>query len=155
MGMSEDFFKIHVCMFDHGKISEKDLRSVRKERDGMANGKSLLLGLMVGGAISAAATLLTTPSSGKDLRGRVKDQGFEWKDMIANLKQDGLRLKEQLTETSKEGAALIKELTQEMKKSVEEWKQTVEPHQENIHQYLEQIETSLMDLEEKVKSQQA
>ncbi|MFC4559155.1 YtxH domain-containing protein [Virgibacillus kekensis] len=119
----------------------------------MANGKSLLLGFMVGGAVSAAATLLSTPNSGQDFRNRAKEQSLEWREMLENIKVDGLRLKKQITETSREGAALIKELTEEMKSSVEEWKQTVEPHQENIHEYLEQIESSLRDLEDKLKKE--
>lgn len=118
----------------------------------MAKGKSLFLGFVVGGTISAVTTLLSTPSSGKDIRACVKEQGIEWKDMIANLKYDSLRLKNQIAETSKEGAVLIRNLTKEMKNSVEEWKIAVEPHQDNIHEYLEQIELSLKDLEEKIKS---
>ena len=118
----------------------------------MARGKSFVIGFMIGGAASAIATLLSTPSSGKELRDRVKQQSKEWKEMADNLLRDALRLKDQIAETSKEGVALINNLTQEMKKSVEEWKIAVEPHQENIHGYLEQIELSLKDLEEKVKS---
>lgn len=119
----------------------------------MISKKSLLLGVMVGGAISTAATLLSTPSSGRDLRNQAKYQGVEWKGMLENLKQDGLRLKNQITETSKEGAELVKELTQEMKSSVTEWKLAVEPHQENIYEYLDQIESSLKDLEEKINKE--
>lgn len=119
----------------------------------MSNGKSLLLGIMVGGAIGAATTLLTTPSSGRDMRCQVKDQRIEWKTLFNNLKHDGTRLKDQIAKTSMGGASLIKDLTEDMKRSVMEWKNTVEPHQENIHQYLEQIETSLKELENKVKAQ--
>lgn len=113
--------------------------------------KSLVLGFVVGGTVSAAATLLTTPSSGKELRTNLKTQTNEWKEMISQLAQDSVLLKNQIAETSKEGTALIKNLTKEMKKSVEEWKVAVEPHQENIHDYLEQIEVSLKDLEDKIK----
>jgi len=116
----------------------------------MANAKSLVLGVLVGSAAGAMATLLSTPSSGRDIRFRVKQQGYEWKELVDSVKLDGLRLKKQIAETSKEGAALMNSLTKEMKKSVDEWKQAVAPHQENIHEYLEQIETSLRDLEEKV-----
>ena len=119
----------------------------------MSKGKSILLGILVGTTASAVATLLTTPSSGKDVRVRIKDQSFEWKDAIDEMIQDGLNLKEQIAKTSKEGAALINDLTQEMKTSIEEWKIAVEPNQENIHNYLEQIETSIKDLETKVTEQ--
>ncbi|WP_085992790.1 YtxH domain-containing protein [Oceanobacillus senegalensis] len=119
----------------------------------MSRAKSLVFGLIVGGAVSASVALLTTPSSGRELRNRVKDQSVDLRELFYHLKEDGLRLKNQLTETSKESAVLIKDLTQDIKQSVEDWKQTVEPHQENIHTYLEQIESSLKDLEEKVKKQ--
>lgn len=113
--------------------------------------KSLLVGFFVGGTISAVGTLLATPSSGKELRTKVKTQTNEWKDMVAQLAQDSKLLKDQIAETSKEGTALVKNLTKEMKKSVEDWKVAVEPHQENIHEYLEQIEVSLKELEDKIK----
>lgn len=118
----------------------------------MSRTKSFLLGFMIGGVASATATLLTAPSSGKELRGKIVDQSLEWKEMADSLLQDALRLKDQIAETSKEGVTLINNLTQEIKSSVEEWKDAVEPHQENIHDYLEQIELSLKDLEEKVKN---
>ncbi|WP_156288803.1 YtxH domain-containing protein [Oceanobacillus salinisoli] len=117
----------------------------------MSRAKSLVLGIVVGGAVSASVALLTTPSSGRELRSRFKEQDL--REMLHHLKEDGLRLKRQITETTKESAVLIKDLTQDIKQSVEEWKQTVEPHQESIHNYLEQIESSLKDLEEKVKQQ--
>lgn len=116
----------------------------------MSRAKSLVLGLVVGGAVSASVALLTTPSSGRDLRNRIREQDL--KELFNNLKEDGIRLKRQITETSKESAILIKDLTNDIKESVEEWKQTVEPHQDNIHKYLEQIESSLKDLEEKVNN---
>lgn len=121
----------------------------------MSKGKSILLGILVGTTASAVATLLTTPTSGKDVRVRIKDQSFEWKDSIDEIIQEGLNLKDQIAKTSKEGAALINDLTQEMKTSVEEWKIAVEPNQDNIHDYLEQIETSIKDLEAKLTEQDA
>lgn len=119
----------------------------------MSRGKSLLLGFIVGGAVSAAATLLTTPSSGRELRTRVKEQSVEWKHMIDDIIEEGWKLKDQIAKTSKEGAALISEVTDEIKTSIEEWKIAVEPHQESIHDYLEQIESSIKDLEQKIQEQ--
>lgn len=119
----------------------------------MSKGRSLILGFIVGGTISAAATLLTTPSSGTELRDRVKKQSIEWKKMIDDLIEEGWRLKDQIAKTSKEGAALISELTDDMKTSIEEWKVAIEPHQESIHDYLEQIESSIKDLEQKIQEQ--
>ncbi|TFJ93528.1 YtxH domain-containing protein [Lentibacillus salicampi] len=116
----------------------------------MTKGKSLFLGMVAGGALGAAAVLLSTPESGRNLRSRAREQRVEWQELLENLKDGSLKLKERLTNTSKEGAVLVRELTQEMKNSVEDWKKTVEPHQESIHQYLKEIESSLRDLEDKV-----
>lgn len=132
--------------------SGNDIIEAGKECVAMSKGKSFLLGLLVGGTVSAAVTLLSTPESGRDVRVRVRDQGLELKLLLNRLKVEGIRLQQQIKHTSKEGAVLIKDLTDEIRKSVEEWKDTVEPHQESIYQSLEQIETSLRDLENKVKN---
>lgn len=116
----------------------------------MSKGKSLVIGIVVGGTISAATALLTTPTSGQVLRNRVKEQGLEWKQIVEEIIQDGWKLKDQIAKTSKEGVALINELTDEMKTSVDEWKNAIEPHQENIHEYLEEIEASIKALEVKM-----
>lgn len=120
----------------------------------MSRSKSLLLGFIIGGTVSAAATLLSTPSSGRDLRDRVKEQSLEWKEMLDNLFQDIMNLKDQIAKTSKEGVALINDLTQEMRSSIEEWKIAIEPNQENIKEYLEQIEASIKDLEQKINEKE-
>jgi|SRR5690625_2733062 len=119
----------------------------------MSKSKSILLGLLIGGTVSATVTLLSTPASGKVLRRRIIDQSLELKRIIDDIIQEGWYLKNQIAKTSKEGVALINELTTEMKKSVEDWKTAIEPHQENIHDYLEQIESSIKDLEEKIEIQ--
>lgn len=118
----------------------------------MSKGKSIALGFIVGGTISAAAALLTTPTSGRELRYQIKQQSIEWKRIVDDIIEDGLRLKDQIAKTSKEGVALINELTEEMKTSVEEWKSAIEPHQENIYEYLEQIEASIKELEDKIQA---
>src|SRR5690625_8044652 len=98
----------------------------------MINSKSLLLGILAGGVISAAVTLLSTPKSGREIRADVKQRSEDSIQTMNRLREEGMDLKEQITKTSKEGAALIKELSSEMKKSTESWRQTVEPHQKNI-----------------------
>src|SRR5690625_5966159 len=88
----------------------------------MARGKSLLLGLFVGGVVSAGVTLLNAPKSGKETRADIKAQADELKRTIENLKEDGKELSEQIINVSKEGAKLIKELSVDVKDSVESWK---------------------------------
>lgn len=117
----------------------------------MINSKSLLLGILAGGVVGAAATLLSTPKSGREVRADVKQRSEDVMQTMNRLRVEGMDLKEQITKTSKEGVALIKDLSNDMKNSIESWKQTVEPHQKNIQKYLTQIETSLKELEEKTK----
>ncbi|GAA0300829.1 gas vesicle protein [Gracilibacillus halotolerans] len=119
----------------------------------MINSKSLLLGILAGGVVGAAATLLSTPKSGREMRADVKQRSEDIVQTMNRLRAEGMDLKEQITKTSKEGAALIKELSTDMKNSIESWKQTVEPHQKNIQKYLTQIESSLRELEEKTKGE--
>ncbi|WP_138419774.1 YtxH domain-containing protein [Aquibacillus sediminis] len=118
----------------------------------MTNGKSLLLGFLVGGVISSAATLLSTPKSGKELRNQAKLRGEDVIQTFDKLKEEGSQLTTQIAQTSKEGASLIKDLSFEMKDSIESWKKTIEPHQKNIQKYLTQIEESLKELEEKTQN---
>ncbi|RPF52025.1 YtxH domain-containing protein [Aquisalibacillus elongatus] len=117
----------------------------------MANGKSLLLGVLFGSAVGASVSLLTTPSSGEELRSKVKDQSDRLRDIAQQIREDGLDLKNQLSKTSKEGAALLKDLSQDIKTSIESWKETIEPHQENLQEHLRQIEESIKELEDKMK----
>ncbi|WP_090796677.1 YtxH domain-containing protein [Pelagirhabdus alkalitolerans] len=114
----------------------------------MANGKSLLLGVLTGGVVSAAATLLVTPKSGQETREDIKQHVEESKAALERVKLNGKALSEQIANTSKEGAALIKELSVEIKDSIDSWKTTIEPHQKNIQLYLTQIEERLKELEE-------
>ena len=118
----------------------------------MANGKSLLLGFLAGGVVSAAATLLSTPKSGKELRDDVKVRGEEIVHSLDRIKDEGKLLTEQIANTSKEGAALIKELSGDVKTSIETWKNTIEPHQKNIQKYLTQIEERLKELEDQTST---
>lgn len=118
----------------------------------MANSKSLLLGLLAGGVVSAAATLLSAPKSGKELRLDIKGCSKDVIHSLEKIKDDGKLLTEQIANTSKEGAALIKDLSLDVKHSIESWKSTIEPHHKNIKKYLAQIEDRLKELEEQTGS---
>ncbi|MDL4842760.1 YtxH domain-containing protein [Aquibacillus rhizosphaerae] len=119
----------------------------------MVNGKSLLLGILAGGVVSATATLLSTPQSGKELRTDAKLRGEKLVDTFDKIKSDGIQLTEQIAQTSKEGALLVKELSADVKTSLETWKRTIEPHQKNIQKHLAKIEESLKELEEQTKKE--
>lgn len=56
--------------------------------------KSLLIGFLTGTVVAGAATLLSTPSSGKDLRTRIKTNTDEIKNIIDELKVKLLNIKD-------------------------------------------------------------
>jgi len=118
----------------------------------IASGKSLLLGALFGTIVGASVTLLTTPTSGEELRNKIKEQSERLRDLMQEIRENGLDLKNQLSRTSKEGIALLKDLSQDIKLSVESWKETIGPHQDNIQEHLKQIEESLKELEDKMKA---
>ncbi|KGX85266.1 YtxH domain-containing protein [Pontibacillus litoralis] len=117
----------------------------------MGKNKSLWLGFVVGGMVSATATLLYTPSSGSQIRSQTKDSTERLRSTLEALKEEGKGLSDQLAQTSKEGVTLLKSLSTDMKKSIESWKQTMEPHQRKITKSLQEIEESLKELEEKTQ----
>lgn len=117
--------------------------------------KSIIVGIiLVGGAISAAATLMNTSSSeksGKDMGEQAKAKKDSFMGTVDFVRTEGTSLKDQIMQTSKEGSVLLKDLITEIKASIEGWKNTIEPHQKNIQRHLTQIEESLKELEEKNK----
>ena len=60
----------------------------------MADGRSLLTGLFVGGLIGGAAVLLSAPSSGKELRGKIKAEVI--KDVGGELQTSIKRWQEEI-----------------------------------------------------------
>lgn len=116
----------------------------------MSKGKYVVIGFFVGGTISAATALLTTPASERDVRVKLKTQGTELVSLVEDLVEDGMRLKDQIAKTSKEGITAVSELTEDIKVAVEDWKESINPNQKNIEKYLGQIEASIKELEEKV-----
>ncbi len=67
----------------------------------MSRGKAVLFGFFVGGVVSASATLLSTPASGKNLRMQIRNQTMEWKELLEGLKRDGLRIKKSISKNIK------------------------------------------------------
>src|SRR5690625_6911046 len=102
----------------------------------MARGKSLLLGLFVGGVVSAGVTLLNAPKSGKESRADIKNQVDELKCRIENLKEDCKELSEQFINVSKESAKIIKDLTVYLKVYEESMKNTIVSYYQYIIFYL-------------------
>ena len=117
----------------------------------MANKNSLLFGLVVGGVIGSIATLLSTPSSGKELRGQLNLNRKQLEDLLHQLKNESKALKEQLIKTVKDGSVVMKEVSSDLKKTVEQFQQEIEPHKNDLMKEIEEIDMKIKNLEQTLK----
>ncbi|MFV2048679.1 YtxH domain-containing protein [Metabacillus sp. YM-086] len=117
----------------------------------MANKNSLLFGLVVGGVIGSIATLLSTPSSGKELRGQLNLNRKQLEDLLHQLKNESKALKEQLIKTVKDGSVVMKEVSSDFKKTVEQFQQEIGPHKNDLMKEIEEIDMKIKKLEQTLK----
>ncbi|KXZ20817.1 hypothetical protein AXI59_06845 [Bacillus nakamurai] len=118
----------------------------------MADGRSLLTGLFVGGLIGGAAVLLSAPSSGKELRGKIKENCNSIEETIKRLKTDGKALKDQLVQTAKESAEVIKDVGGELQTSIKKWQEEIKPHQQDLQKEIADIEEKIRQLEKTLQN---
>ncbi|KIU11944.1 hypothetical protein SC09_Contig19orf00242 [Bacillus subtilis] len=126
-----------------------------EEKDGvivMASGRSLLTGLFVGGIIGGAAVLLTAPSSGKQLREKMKTNYDSFEETIKRLKSDGLALKDQLIKVAKESTDVIKDVGGELQTSIKKWQEEIKPHQQDLQKEIADIEEKIRQLEKTLQN---
>lgn len=93
--------------------------------------KSLLIGFLTGTVVAGAATLLSTPSSGKDLRNRIKTNTEEIKNTIDELKVKMLNIKDDTMEASQISKETVKTFISDVQVVIESWKREIEPNKMN------------------------
>jgi gas vesicle protein len=86
----------------------------------MSKSKSIVVGFALGTVVTAAATLLSTPKAGKEVRKDLKDNMEKMKSTFSNIKREGIQLrgkinfaKKEKEETLQETAASINEMPEE------------------------------------------
>lgn len=129
------------------KVSMSNSFYIVMEGCSLSNNKSLLVGLLVGGVIGGVATLLSTPSSGKELRSQINLNRKQIEDLVNQLKKESKELKVQLVQTAKEGSEVVKEVSADLMKSIQQYQQDTEPHKENIMKEIEEIDSRIKQLE--------
>lgn len=112
---------------------------------------SLLLGLFVGGLAGAVTTLLTTPSSGEQVRDNIKRSSEEWKSMLKEVNQSIQSLSSSIAYATKEGKATIQQLVTDIKFAVQDWKESVDPHQTALKEEMDDIQFALAQLEKELQ----
>lgn len=115
------------------------------------NKKSFSLGILIGGALGAAAALLYSPSSGKELRLQIKETTNEWTKIMNDLKNNANDLKDSVTKLTKEGKDIIKEISHDVKTAVNDWQKQTEPNKERLQEEVIKIQKTLEELEQKLQ----
>jgi gas vesicle protein len=75
----------------------------------MSKSKSMIVGFALGTVVTAAATLLSTPKAGKEVRKDLKNNMDKMKSTLTSIKRDGIQLKEKIKFAKSENADALKE----------------------------------------------
>ncbi|WP_100371929.1 YtxH domain-containing protein [Bacillus sp. FJAT-45037] len=104
------------------------------------NLKSLLTGITVGATIAGVTTLLSTPTSGKEIQECCKTNFDKLRNGLNQFGADTAALKEQVNETTQLSIQSIKEVSTEVKDSIEDWKRDVQPSIDQLRQDTEDLQ---------------
>jgi gas vesicle protein len=113
----------------------------------MASIKSLLIGMGVGGVIGGISALLTSPTSGRDLRHTIHNNKENLLTTINNLREEGLNVKDQVIKASDTGKRFITTFSDEIKEPFETWSAETAQSRLKIEEELRQIDQSIQRLE--------
>lgn len=116
----------------------------------MTKTKSFITGLLCGGAIAGIAALLAAPSSGTELRRKLKERSEDLKQSLTTLKDDTKLLTGQVVQTASEGKDVFIELTGDVQKAFSSWKEETSPNLETIKREIEEIHHSINHLQKSV-----
>ncbi|WP_332631143.1 YtxH domain-containing protein [Halalkalibacter flavus] len=107
------------------------------------NTKSFLSGLFVGSTIVGAITLLTTPTTGKDLRTSCKESAIKVQKGFEQLAKDSQTASIQLKTTAKVGKETFETVGEEVKGSINNWKEDVEPALNQLKKDIEALQKNV------------
>ncbi|WP_079507922.1 YtxH domain-containing protein [Mesobacillus jeotgali] len=109
--------------------------------------KSVLMGMLVGGAAAGIATLLAAPKSGYETRRTLKANKDEYIGSIKDIKDAVVELKNTVSSASKEGKASMQTFITDVKTVIWEWKQETEENKKALQEDIKELEHSISDLE--------
>lgn len=108
---------------------------------------TFFLGLATGLAAGAAATLFSTPQSGKELRTSVKTTSSDWKEKLADVKEKVNGLKESIATLSAEAKTQFPAAADGLKASMENWQEGTAPAKEHLQLEILAIQNSIEELQ--------
>ncbi|MGM0841200.1 MAG: YtxH domain-containing protein [Bacillota bacterium] len=116
------------------------------------NKKSLAYGLLIGGVVGGVASLLTSPSSGKDIRAQIKDKKDDWTGVIEEMKVNISELKDSIGTLSQEGKETVMQLSKDLQASFKQWQASTEPNNRRLQEEIQSIQRTIEDLEKSINS---
>lgn len=109
--------------------------------------KPLLIGFISGFTVAGISVLLSTPSSGKELRGKLQDSKEEAMTMLQNMKESITQLKVEAASATAIGKSQITYFMNEMKDLISDWQKDASMHTNNIQMQINDVETAIQELE--------
>jgi gas vesicle protein len=116
------------------------------------NKKSLAYGLLIGGVVGGVASLLTSPSSGKEIRAQIKDKKDDWTMVIEEMKGHIGELKESIGTLSQEGKETVLQLSKDLQASFKQWQASTEPNNQRLQEEIQSIQRTIEELEKSINS---
>ncbi|MCC5802954.1 YtxH domain-containing protein [Rossellomorea vietnamensis] len=116
------------------------------------NKKSLAYGLLIGGVVGGVASLLTSPSSGKEIRAQIKDKKDDWTVVIEDMKGHIGELKESIGTLSQEGKETVLQLSKDLQASFKQWQASTEPNNQRLQEEIQSIQRTIEELEKSINS---
>ncbi|WP_245308223.1 YtxH domain-containing protein [Halalkalibacter urbisdiaboli] len=110
--------------------------------------KSILYGIVTGAAIASISTLLTAPTSGKELQLECKKKIKSYRHTVQQISNDTIKLTEQVKNTTKVGVNSVKELQIELKDSIEDWKRDVNPSINQLKEDINSLQQNVKNLKQ-------
>ncbi|MGI2329426.1 YtxH domain-containing protein [Planococcus sp. YIM B11945] len=111
---------------------------------------TFFLGLATGLVAGAAATLFSTPQSGKELRTSMKSASSDWKEKLSDVKEQVNNLKESIAHLSAETKSQVPAAMDGLKNSLESWQQNTAPAKEHLQLEIMAIQKAIEELQKSI-----
>ncbi|PLR89959.1 YtxH domain-containing protein [Bacillus sp. T33-2] len=109
--------------------------------------KSVLMGLIAGGAAAGIITLLTAPASGRETRRNLKAHKDEVMGHLKDVKDSVIELKNTVSTATKEGKSGINTFVHDLKLAIYEWKLSTDSNKAELQKDIMEIEHAIQELE--------
>ncbi|EAD1189090.1 YtxH domain-containing protein [Listeria monocytogenes] len=115
------------------------------------NKKSLIFGILAGGAIGAAASVLFAPKSGTELRKDIVAKSGEASVILKELAYNANELIQSVQVLGTEGSTLLKDVSSDIMESVSKWNEEMEPEKKRLKDEIKDMQKTISDLEKTLK----